>query len=122
MVEESEKIVAVMQTIEETMKTQEEKIQQTKSIFDQLNNNIQLVTSTEADMQANVTIMNSSKDDMSGIISSLELSASGNLASSENAANMTGQMMEEIRGLSDLTGTLQELSDNLKNTLESFLT
>ena len=68
-----------------------------------------------------VDSMNVSKDNMSTIISELATAAAANADTSENAADVTRQMMHEIQGMSNLTADLAELADALNQNIESFL-
>lgn len=121
LVTEIENIVNVMSIIESTLEIQEEKVFETKDIFDQLNQNIVLVTNKESSMQKNVDSMNVSKDNMSTIIAELADAAVANADTSENVADVTRQMMQEIQGMSTLAADLAELADALNQNIESFL-
>lgn len=48
-------------------------------------------------------------------------SAADNTVVSENAENMTEQMVSEMEGLATLTADLTELADKLNENLEKFL-
>ena len=72
------------------------------------------------DMQKNVTDMNQAKDSMSRIITRLADSAEENASVSENAENMTEQMVSEMEGLATLTADLTELANKLSDNLEKF--
>lgn len=121
LVTEIENIVSVMAIVEYALQTQEQKVSETKDIFDQLNTNIEEVATKESGMQRSITSMNVSKDNMSNIISELSDSAIANADTSENAATVTRQMMLEIQGMSTLAADLAELADALNQNIEAFL-
>ena len=114
-------IVAAMNDVKTALETQEENERRTKLIFDQLNKNIISLTDKEASMQRNISSMNSAKDHMEDIITTLADSAKKNADVSENTADVTSQMMREIKGLALLTSDLTELADNLNKNVDAFL-
>ncbi|MCM1039304.1 MAG: methyl-accepting chemotaxis protein [Ruminococcus sp.] len=120
LVEKIQGIVAVMGTVENMLGTQEENVIRTKAIFDELNDNIMFVTQKEADMQKNVSSMNTAKDNMSDIINKLAEFAINNAEISEDAKNATGQMIREMDGLTGLIVDLTELAANLDKNLHAF--
>lgn len=120
LVEKTEGIVTVMGTVENMLATQEKNVMQTKDIFDELNNNIMFVAEKEADMQKNVSSMNTAKDNMSDIINQLAEFAIDNAEISEDAKNATGQMIQEMEGLADLITDLTELAASLDKNLHAF--
>lgn len=110
-----------MGTIESALQHQEDNVEKTKQIFDEMNHDIIRITETESDMQDNVSSMNQAKDNMSQIISDLSESAADNAALSRNAADVTEQMMREIENLETLTIDLSRLANRLDENLQSFL-
>lgn len=121
LVDKTEGIVNAMTMIGDTLKNQEESVYRTKEIFDELSQSIVNVNEKEVDMQKNVADMNQAKDNMSQIIMELADSAADNTVVSENAENMTEQMVSEMEGLATLTADLTELADKLNENLEKFL-
>ena len=111
LVEKTNGIVTVMETIEKTLKEQENNVAKTTQLFDEINEDILRVTRKEADMQNSVSDMNQAKDNMSAIISGLSESAVNNADLSKNAAKVTSQMMCEIENLDTLTTDLSELAN-----------
>lgn len=121
LVDKTEGIVNAVAIIGDTLRKQEESVDKTKKIFDELNERIINVNQKEADMQKNVGDMNQAKDNMSQLIRGLADSAEDNASISENAENMTGKMVSEMEGLASLTSDLMELADKLNKNLENFL-
>lgn len=121
LVDKTEGIVKAMSLISNALRKQEESVDQTKRIFDELNESIGDINQKEMDMQKNVTDMNQAKDSMSRIITGLADSAEENASVSENAENMTEQMVSEMEGLATLTADLTELANKLSDNLEKFL-
>lgn len=121
LVDKTEGIVNAVAIIGDTLRKQEESVDKTKKIFDELNERIINVNRKEADMQKNVGDMNQAKDNMSQLIRGLADSAEDNASISENAENMTGKMVSEMEGLASLTSDLMELADKLNKNLENFL-
>lgn len=78
------------------------------------------ITYRETNMQQSVSGMNQAKDNMSNIIIELSESARNNANLSENAADMTTQMMHGMEGLEVLTVDLTELANRLDRNLKSF--
>ena len=122
LVEKTNGIVNVMSVIEDALKEQETNVEKTKRLFDEINSNIMQVTRKESDMQENVSEMNTAKDHLSLIISDLSKSALDNADFSQNAANVTDQMMREVENLELLTSGLTELANMLDKNLKAFLT
>lgn len=120
LVKKTDGIVKVMDTIETTLKQQEDKVEKTRQIFDEMNRDIVLITEKETDMQKNVSGMNQAKDNMSQIITDLSESALDNATLSKNAADVTEQMMRGIENLETLTTDLTELANRLDENLQSF--
>ena len=77
------------------------------------------ITYRETNMQQSVSGMNQAKDNMSNIIIELSESARNNANLSENAAEMTTQMMHGMEGLEILTVDLTELANRLDRNLKS---
>ncbi len=121
LVEKTNGIVTVMETIEKTLKEQENNVAKTTQLFDEINEDILRVTRKEADMQNSVSDMNQAKDNMSAIISGLSEFAVNNADLSKNAAKVTSQMMCEIENLDTLTTDLSELANQLDDNLKAFL-
>ena len=121
LVEKTDGIVKVMGTIESALQHQEDYVEKTKQIFDEMNRDIIQITEKESDMQENVSSMNQAKDNMSQIISDLSDSAADNANLSKNAADVTEQMMREIENLETLTIDLSKLANRLDENLQSFL-
>lgn len=121
LVEKTDGIVKVMGTIESALQHQEDYVEKTKQIFDEMNHDIIQITEKESDMQENVSSMNQAKDNMSQIISDLSDSAADNVNLSKNAADVTKQMMREIENLETLTIDLSKLANRLDENLQSFL-
>ncbi len=120
LVQETEGILQVMKKVEQTLKAQEENVQKTKGIFDELNENIISVTQVEADMQQNVSNMNTAKDNMSGIITQLAGFASDNARVSEDAQSAALQMAQDMGGLTELVAGLTGLAGSLEKNLDEF--
>lgn len=78
LVDKTEGIVKAMSLISNALRKQEESVDQTKRIFDELNESIGDINQKEMDMQKNVTDMNQAKDSMSRIIAGLADSAEEN--------------------------------------------
>ena len=78
LVDTTEGIVKAMSLISNALRKQEESVDQTKRIFDELNESIGDINQKEMDMQKNVTDMNQAKDSMSRIIAGLADSAEEN--------------------------------------------
>lgn len=121
LVEKTEENLLAMNTIDDVLNLQMEKVSRTKEIFDQLNNSITALTDQENNMQKSISAMNQTKDNMSEIIRELEESSQVNVGAAENTAEVTGKMKEEINGMTSLTSDLTELSNNLNQNLKSFL-
>lgn len=121
LVEKTEENLLAMNTIDNVLNLQMEKVSRTKEIFDQLNNSITDLTDQESNMQKSISAMNQTKDNMSEIIRELEESSQVNVGAAENTAEVTGKMKEEINGMTSLTSDLTELSNNLNQNLQSFL-
>ncbi|MCM1282171.1 MAG: methyl-accepting chemotaxis protein [Muribaculaceae bacterium] len=121
LVSQTEQNMTSMRSVESALRNQEDKVSQTREIFDSLNENILLVTDKERGMQKNVDSINVAKDSVSQIISELARSAESNVTISDNAASETEQMMQEIQGMTSLTMDLRALADNLQNNLQDFL-
>lgn len=121
LVEKTEENLLAMNTIDNVLNLQMEKVSRTKEIFDQLNNSITDLTDQESNMQKSISAMNQTKDNMSEIIRELEESSQVNVGAAENTAEVTGKMKEEINGMTSLTSDLTELSNNLNQNLKSFL-
>ncbi|MDE6606882.1 MAG: methyl-accepting chemotaxis protein [Lachnospiraceae bacterium] len=121
LVEKTNGIVSVMDTVEETLKQQENNVERTKYIFDEINHDIVQITDKEAAMQKNVSSMNKAKDNVSHIISDLSDSALDNANLSKTAADVTEQMMREIENLETLTKDLTEVAGSLEGNLKAFL-
>lgn len=121
LVEKTEENLLAMNTIDNVLNLQMEKVSRTKEIFDQLNNSITALTDQENNMQKSISAMNQTKDNMSEIIRELEESSQVNVGAAENTAEVTGKMKEEIHGMTSLTSDLTELSNNLNQNLKSFL-
>ena len=110
-----------MALISETLRKQEESVDRTRKIFDQLNQSIIKVNEKESDMQKNITDMNQAKENMSQIIMALADSAVDNAHVSVNAESVTEKMVSEMKGLATLTSDLTEVANNLSDNLERFL-
>lgn len=121
LVNKTEGIVSAMAMIGDTLKAQETSVDQTKKIFDELNESIINVNRKESDMQKNVGDMTQAKENMSQLIAGLADSAEDSAAVSENAESMTEQMVAEMEGLASLTSDLTELANKLNENLEKFL-
>ena len=78
LVDKTEGIVKAMSLISNALRKQEESVDQTKRIFDELNESIGDIKQKEMEMQKNVTDMNQAKDSMSRIITGLADSAEEN--------------------------------------------
>lgn len=121
LVEKTDGIVKVMGNIESALRHQEENVEKTKRLFDEMNRDIIQITEKESDMQVNVSSMNRAKDNMSHMISDLSESAADNANLSKNAADVTEQMMREIENLETLTIDLSRLANRLDENLHAFL-
>ncbi len=113
LVEKTDGIVKVMGSIENALQHQEENVDKTKRLFEEMNRDITQITEKESDMQVNVSSMNRAKDNMSHMISDLSESAVDNANLSKNAAEVTEQMMREIENLENLTMDLSKLANRL---------
>ena len=113
-------IVGVMGTVNEALQKQEQNVNRTKDIFDKIHQDVMEITYRETNMQQSVSGMNQAKDNMSNIIIELSESARNNANLSENAAEMTTQMMHGMEGLEILTVDLTELANRLDRNLKSF--
>ncbi|MFG6368543.1 MAG: methyl-accepting chemotaxis protein [Lachnospiraceae bacterium] len=120
LVEKITGIVSVMGTVGEALQKQEQNVNQTKDIFDKIHQDVMEITYRESNMQYSVSGMNQAKDNMSHIITELSESARNNANLSENAADMTTQMMHGMEGLEVLTVDLTELANRLDRNLKSF--
>lgn len=121
LVEKTNGIVTVMDTIKATLENQEVNIDKTKQIFSDIASDILQITEKEIAMQTNVADMNLAKDNVSRIISDLSESAVDNAALSQTATDATNEMMQEIESLGTLAVDLTELAGNLDGTLTAFL-
>ncbi len=121
LVEKTDGIVKVMGSIENALRHQEENVDNTKRLFEEMNRDIIQITEKESDMQVNVSSMNRAKDNMSHMISDLSESAVDNANLSKNAAEVTEQMMREIENLENLTMDLSKLANRLDENLHAFL-
>lgn len=121
LVEKTDGIVKVMGSIENALQHQEENVDKTKRLFEEMNRDIIQITEKESDMQVNVSSMNRAKDNMSHMISDLSESAVDNANLSKNAAEVTEQMMREIENLDNLTMDLSKLANRLDENLHAFL-
>lgn len=120
LVEKITGIVGVMGTVNEALQKQEQNVNRTKDIFDKIHQDVMEITYRETNMQQSVSGMNQAKDNMSNIIIELSESARNNANLSENAAEMTTQMMHGMGGLEILTVDLTELANRLDRNLKSF--
>lgn len=120
LVEKITGIVGVMGTVNEALQKQEQNVNRTKDIFDKIHQDVMEITYRETNMQQSVSGMNQAKDNMSNIIIELSESARNNANLSENAAEMTTQMMHGMEGLEILTVDLTELANRLDRNLKSF--
>ncbi|MDE7203047.1 MAG: methyl-accepting chemotaxis protein [Lachnospiraceae bacterium] len=121
LVEKTNGIVTVMETIKNTLENQETNIDKTRQIFSDIANDINQITEKELAMQTNVSDMNLAKDNMSRIISDLSESAVDNANLSQTATDTTNEMMHEIENLETLAIDLTELAGSLDGTLKAFL-
>lgn len=121
LVHQMDGILGVMGTIEDALKHQEEYVEKTKHVFEVIGEDIHQITEKESGMQEHVSDMNQAKDNMSEIISDLSASAVDNADLSQNAAEVTEQMMCGIENLEVLTSDLTELANKLDGTLQAFL-
>ncbi len=121
LVEKTDGIVKVMGSIENALQHQEENVDKTKRLFEEMDRDITQITEKESDMQVNVSSMNRAKDNMSHMISDLSESAVDNANLSKNAAEVTEQMMREIENLENLTMDLSKLANRLDENLHAFL-
>ena len=110
-----------MVSIQNALQHQEENVDKTKRLFEEMNRDIIQITEKESDMQVNVSSMNRAKDNMSHMISDLSESAVDNANLSKNAAEVTEQMMREIENLENLTMDLSKLANRLDENLHAFL-
>lgn len=121
LVVKTEGIVQAMDIIEDTLKKQEESVDKTKKIFDELNESILNVNHKESEMQKNIADMNQAKENVSNIIQQIAEAAEDSAFVSANAETMTGQMTEEMRGLTTLMEDLTDVANKLSENLELFL-
>lgn len=121
LVVKTEGIVQAMDIIEDTLKKQEESVDKTKKIFDELNESILNVNHKESEMQKNIADMNQAKENVSNIIQQIAEAAEDSAFVSANAENMTGQMTEEMQGLTTLMEDLTDVANKLSENLELFL-
>lgn len=121
LVTKTDGIVKVISTVEDALNRQEDKVEKTRQIFEEMNRDIIQITTRQSDMQKNVADMNHAKDSMSDIISDLSDSALDNVNLSMNAADVTEQMMHEIENLETLAVDLADLANRLDDNLKSFL-
>lgn len=121
LVNKTDGIVKVISTVEDALNQQEDKVEKTRQIFDEMNHDIIQITTRQSDMQKNVSDINHAKDSMSDIISDLSDSALDNVNLSMNAADVTEQMMHEIENLETLAVDLADLANRLDENLKSFL-
>ena len=121
LVNQMDGIVKVISSIEQALINQEDKVEKTKLIFDDMNHDIVRITARQADMQQNVSSMNQAKDSMSNIITDLSDSALDNVNLSMNAADVTNEMMHKIENLEALSVDLTELAGRLEENLNAFL-
>ena len=78
LVNKTDGIVKIIGTIETALNKQEDHVEKTKRIFDEINTDIIQITSRQTEMQSYVSSMNHAKDSMSEIISDLSNSALDN--------------------------------------------
>lgn len=121
LVVKTEGIVQAMDIIEDTLKKQEESVDKTKKIFDELNESILNVNHKESEMQKNIADMNQAKENVSNIIQQIAEAAEDSAFVSANAETMTGQMTEEMQGLTTLIENLTDVANKLSENLELFL-
>ena len=121
LVVKTEGIVQAMDIIEDTLKKQEESVDKTKKIFDELNESILNVNHKESEMQKNIPDMNQAKENVSNIIQQIAEAAEDSAFVSANAETMTGQMTEEMQGLTTLMEDLTDVANKLSENLELFL-
>lgn len=121
LVEKTEENLAAMNLIGEVLKSQEDRVLRTKAIFGELDCSINMVTDKENNMQQNIRAMNSAKDNMSNVIEELAQSSLTNVNIAQVTAELTGQMQEEIKGITELSSDLTGLAENLNQNLQSFL-
>lgn len=121
LVVKTEGIVQAMDIIEDTLKKQEESVDKTKKIFDELNESILNVNHKESEMQKNIADMNQAKENVSNIIKQIAEAAEDSAFVSANAETMTGQMTEEMQGLTTLMEDLTDVANKLSENLELFL-
>ncbi len=121
LVEKTNGIVTVMDTIKDTLEYQERNIDKTRQIFSDIATDISQITERETAMQTNVSDMNLAKDNMSRIISDLSESAIDNAALSQTATDATNEMMHDIENLETLAVDLTELAGRLDGNLKAFL-
>lgn len=121
LVEKTKENLLAMNTIDDVLNSQKDKVSRTKEIFEALNNSITALTDQEYNMQKSISTMNQTKDNMSEIIKELEESSLTNVGAAEETAEVTGKMKEEIGGITSLTSDLTDLSENLSQNLKSFL-
>lgn len=120
-VKETEENLSSMTLVDEVLKSQDEKVSRTKEIFDELNQSISSVTEKEQQMQQYIHAMNLAKDSMTNAINGLAESSVANADTSEEIAQATGEVQQEIQGMTTLTGDLTGLADDLSQNLKSFL-
>ena len=121
LVVKTEGIVQAMDIIEDTLKKQEESVDKTKKIFDELNESILNVNHKDSEMQKNIADMNQAKENVSNIIQQIAEAAEDSAFVSANAETMTGQMTEEMQGLTTLMEDLTDVANKLSENLELFL-
>ena len=121
LVEKTNGIVTVMDTIKDTLEYQERNIDKTRQIFSDIATDISQITERETAMQTNVSDMNLAKDNMSRIISDLSEPAIDNAALSQTATDATNEMMHDIENLETLAVDLTELAGRLDGNLKAFL-
>ena len=121
LVVKTEGIVQAMDIIEDTLKKQEESVDKTKKIFDELNESILNVNHKESEMHKNIADMNQAKENVSNIIQKIAEAAEDSAFVSANAETMTGQMTEEMQGLTTLMEDLTDVANKLSENLELFL-
>ena len=120
-VKETEENLSSMTLVDEVLKSQDEKVSRTKEIFDELNQSISSVTEKEQQMQQYIHAMNLAKDSMTNAINGLAESSVANADTSEEIAQATGEVQQELQGMTTLTGDLTGLADDLSQNLKSFL-
>lgn len=121
LVEKTEENLAAMNLIGEVLRSQEDKVTRTKDIFEELDRSINMVTDKENNMQQNIRSMNRAKDNMSNVIEELAQSSMANVGTAQMTAEASGQMQEEIKGITELSSDLTGLAEDLNQNLQSFL-